>query len=307
MAASKSERNRLTERLVRNDNIFCSMLFDQMNKTLRVVDFRGGNFQIKHDYLEQVLIDERMRKIFTLIERDDMNGWARAGYQREGSIPGYYKRSDAYIMARNYDSNGEHEAPFDAEAAENKKFLNDAKLLGKDISEQRAPSIQVGVVTEEDAMKAIKAEVTRQKQKAKKSKKVKPLGTISDLTSTPPLFPQFSREVEFFYFLIENKRSKQTNVVGAEYQDCFGNTKVQIYFQPESKADQNIARMGLKKSIDHLTEIGAVSLFAVVRADHLITNAIYASLGFRSTGWMNRQLLTKAGPIDTVLWTRKLI
>ena len=86
--SKKARQNRLVERMVRNESIFCSLLFDRANRTLRVVDFRGGNFQSKHNYLEQVLVSEGMRKIFTLIERDDMNGWQRVGYHREGSIPG---------------------------------------------------------------------------------------------------------------------------------------------------------------------------------------------------------------------------
>ena len=41
------KNNGLTERMVRNESIFCSLLFDQRNRTLRVIDFRGGNFQSK--------------------------------------------------------------------------------------------------------------------------------------------------------------------------------------------------------------------------------------------------------------------
>jgi len=307
MATSSANQNQLTERMVRNENIFCSILFDRSNRTLRVVDFRGGNFQIKHEFLEQMLIAEKMRKIFTLIERDDMNGWQRVGYQREGSIPGYYKRSDAYIMSRTYNADLEIEPPVDEESAENKKFLNDVKNLGKEISEQKPPSIQVKQVTEEEVTETIKKEFSRQRSKAGKSKKPAPPAAVSELAAAPPIFPQFSREVEYYYFVAENRRSKQSNVIGAEYQDCFGNAKVQLYFHPENKADQHVALVGLKKSIDYLTEIGAVSLFAVERADDLVGNAIYAALGFRSTGWMNKHLLTKKGPIDMVLWTRKLI
>jgi hypothetical protein len=102
--------------MVRNEDIFCSLLFDSGNRTVRVVDFRGGNFQSKHTYLEHVLMTEGMRKIFTLIERDDMNGWQRVGYSREGSIPGYYKRSDAYIMSKIYDEDYDSESELGEES-----------------------------------------------------------------------------------------------------------------------------------------------------------------------------------------------
>jgi hypothetical protein len=283
---------------------------DRANRTLRVVDFRGGNFQSKHNYLEQVLIAEGMRKIFTLIERDDMNGWQRVGYLREGSIPGYYKRSDAYIMSRSYDMDSDDKSPpQNGESAKTTKLLNDIKTLGKDIADQKSPSIQLIQATEEEAIKAIEKETTRLNAKAKKQKKKKKpeIAAVSKLSESPPIFPQFSREVEHFYFIAQNRRTKQANVVGAEYQDCFGNAKIQLYFYPDSKPDQNIAKEALRLSIDALEALGAVSLFAIERADNEVLNAIYASIGFRNTGWMNHQLLTKNGPVDSILWTRKLI
>ncbi len=307
------KQNRLSERMVRNEEIFCSLLFDQLNRTLRVVDFRGGNFQSKHTYLERVLMSEGMRKIFTLIERDDISGWQRVGYQREGSIPGYYKRSDAYIMSRIYDEDFDPEVPLGEDDNDNKKLLGDVKTLGREYSEAKTPTIRLEQVTEEEAMEAISKEMDRLNGKAKSSKKKKgaskrPLfKAASDLSAVPPLFPQFSREVEFFYFVVQNRRTKQTNVIGAEYQDCFGNAKVQLYFSPETKADQNMTRAGLNAAIDALAEIGAVSIFAAARSDDTGMNILYASTGFRNTGWMNRQLLTAKGPVDNILWTRKLI
>ncbi|MCP4603149.1 MAG: hypothetical protein GY847_21985 [Proteobacteria bacterium] len=307
----------LVERVVRNDDIFCSLLFDQQNRTLRVVDFRGGNFQNKHTYLEKVLMSERMRKIFTLIERDDISGWQRVGYQREGSIPGYYKRSDAYIMSKIYDEDYDVEDEQGEDLNESKKILNDIKVLGKDLSEQKIPGIRLEQAEETTAIEAIKNELKRQEAKAAKAPKIKgkkstskkktPARAASDSEMTSPIFPQFSREVEFYYFIVQNRRTKQSNIIGAEYQDCFGNTKVEMYFSPQSRADHSLARGGLTMAIDTLTEIGAVSIFATADSKDVNMNALYASAGFRNTGWMNRQTLTKKGPKDLILWTRKLI
>ncbi len=311
--SKKTGQNRLTERVVRNEDIFCSLLFSSINRTLRVVDFRGGNFQSKHAYLEDVLMTKGVRKIYTLIERDDTNGWQRVGYHREGSIPGYYKRSDGYIMSKIYDEDFDLESPIGEESARNKKILNDIKALGKETSEQKAPSVHIEQVSEEEARAAIAEEIERQAKKSKKSKKGKGSkksespAAASILANGPPLFPQFSREVEFFYYIAQNRRTKQINVLGCEYQDCFGNAKVQFYFTPQTRTDKNLSRACLLEVIEILTKHGAVSIFTLERADHIISNAIYASAGFRNTGWMSRQLLTKDGPKDQILWTRKLI
>ena len=321
----------LVERIIRNEDIFCSLLFDYANRTLRVVDFRGGNFQSKHVYLESVLMKEGMRKIFTLIERDDMNGWQRVGYHREGAIPGYYKRSDAYVMARIYDQDFDTKEPQGEEIPENKTLLVDMKTVGKKLSETKDPSLKVEPLSDEDVFKTVDAELVRVDGKPAKTKttKVAAKSTKSKppkapqkavkgkkkINDTTPLaigsgdlvFPQFSREVEYFYYHIQNRRTKQSNIVTTEYQDCFGNAKVHFVFDPETKADQNLAKAGLNAAIDQLAETGAVSIFATAPVDQVKTNEVFAAAGFRNTGWLTNQLLTPSGPIDVVLWTKKLI
>ena len=121
-----------------------------------------------------------------------------------------------------------------------------------------------------------------------------------------PLFKQFSRETESYYFLAINRRTKGMNLLGAEYQDCFGNAKVDILFSPTVRADRAIARQGLVAFVDWLAAIGAVAVFSLVRADDVEKNAIYASAGFRNSGWMNRQSIGTDASADQILWTRKL-
>jgi hypothetical protein len=306
--------NQLSERVIRNEDIFCSLLLDYNNRTLRVIDFRGGNFQSKHAYLERVLMTEGMRKIFTLIERDDMNGWQRVGYQREGSIPGYYKRSDAYVMSRIYDADYDFKNAQSEESLENKEFVASAKALGKEFSEQKGSSIRVEQVNEDQAVEIIKEERERLIAKAstaKTSKSKSPKKTnnldIPEVTDARPIFQQFSRQVEYFYYDVRNKRTKQANLIGAEFQDCFGNTKISVYFSPNSRPERNLVKMGLLTAIDNLVEKGAVSVFSTAKADDLNMNALFASAGFRNTGWLNRQILTENSTVDLVLWTKKLI
>jgi len=304
----KRSSNRLTERMVRNEDIFCSLLFDYNNGTIRVVDFRGGNFQMKHNYLERVLMTDGMRKIFTLIERDDMSGWQRVGYMREGTIPGYYKRSDAYIMSRIYDADWEG-APESDEIPERKSFLNDVKNLSKEISEMTVSGLKAEVVAEEEIEPLLRSEIARIAEKNKAAKKVKGArkGAVTPLpTLDEPIFQQFSRETDVHFFSCQNRRTKQLNLFGAEYQDCFGNAKIDVFFSPRSKPDLAVARHGLNAFVDWLGGIGAVAVFALTRADDLELNALFHSTGFRNTGWMNRQLVVKEGAIDQILWTRKL-
>jgi hypothetical protein len=308
MAGSKAAfRNQLVERMVRNEDIFCSLLFDDANKTMRVVDFRGGNFQSKHAFLERVLLEAEMRKVFTLIERDDMNGWSRVGYRREGAIPGYYKRSDAYIMSKVYGDDADGGPRSAEDTLETKAILADIKARGKELAEQRSPSFKVAVVSEEEAILVLDEEIKRRLEKNKGKKTKAARVPKLDKKSMPPIFPQFSRQVEFFYFVVQNRRTKLTNLIGAEYQDCFGNAKVSLFFPPKTKPEQSLARRGIEEALELLVEAGAVSMFALVPASEDLHSAVYAAAGFRNSGWMSQQRLTADGPEDAVLWTRKLI
>jgi hypothetical protein len=167
-------------------------------------------------------------------------------------------------------------------------------------------------------VEAIEAEIKRRAVKDKIKTKGKSSGAKKRPSKAPasaeletqlnmPVFPQFSREVEYIYFLVQNRRTKQVNILGAEYQDCFGNAKVEYFFAPETRADQNLARVGLEIAIERLAEIGAVSIFSMGRVDDFETNALYASASFRNTGWLARHTLSDKGTMDLVLWTRKLI
>lgn len=309
----------LVEKIIRNEDIFCSLLFDYTNRTLRVVDFRGGNFQSKHTYLENILTKEGMRKIFTLIERDDMNGWQRVGYHREGSIPGYYKRSDAYIMSRIYDEDFDAKAAVGEDSLENKGILNDIKIVGKKLSESKDPGIKVEPISDVEVIQIIDEELARRNTKSAKSgAKTKKTAPKAKKAAEPESFeegdrteglicPPFSREVEYFHFLIQNRRTKQANVLSTEYQDCFGNAKVHFCLSINTKSDQNLAKAGLQQTVDQMMEMGAVSIFATVPAEDNKSNEVYAGCGFRNSGWMSRQLLKPEGALDVILWTRKLI
>ena len=305
--------NSLSERMVRNDDIFCSLLFDNANGSIRIVDFRGGNFQTKHSFLERVLIGEHMRKIFTLIERDDMNGWQRVGYLREGTIPGYYKRSDAYIMSRIYDAdwNGSDAAE---ESPWRKAFVADVKNLSREFVAAKNTGLKIEQVDNEEAVQLINEEIARQvaqERKAAREKKKsggagRKLPALVERQGDEPLFPQFSREIETYYVVAQNRRTRQLNLFGAEYQDCFGNAKVDVFFTPTTKAERTLALTGINAFIDWLTEVGAVALFALVPSNNLELNALFSSAGFRNSGWLSRQIVTDDGIVDLVLWTRKL-
>ncbi|MCP4605029.1 MAG: hypothetical protein GY847_31655 [Proteobacteria bacterium] len=293
------------------DDIFCSLLFDRQNRTLRMVDFKSGKFPVKQKYLERTLMAEGMRKVFTLVEHSEVSGWRKIGYHREGTIPAYFNRSDAHIMSCIYDDKYDIEAAPDKETSELKSFLHKVEILAAKMSNQKKLSVQVDQITEEKAIEAIGKELQRRKANAKKSKKSKveknPSNAgISDRSARAPIFCQFGREVEHLYFAAKRSRTEQTNVIGAEYQDNFNNAKVDIFFPPKNQPDSRVIRSFLIASIEVLREMGVKAVFSMVSEETLLLNALYWSAGFSNTGRLCSQRLNENGPQNLLLWTRKL-
>src|SRR4051812_814568 len=81
-----------------NNTVSLCLLVNRRNKTLRVIDFRAGPTLAKRNFVIATAQREGVEKVFPLVERDEVSTWTRLGFTREGSIPGFYKRSDAWIL-----------------------------------------------------------------------------------------------------------------------------------------------------------------------------------------------------------------
>src|SRR5882672_9835553 len=86
------------ELLVHNDAVSLCFLINRRSRVLRVIDFRAGPTPTKRVFVTAIAQRERIDKVYTLVERDEVATWTRLGFAREGNIPGFYKRSDAFLL-----------------------------------------------------------------------------------------------------------------------------------------------------------------------------------------------------------------
>src|SRR6476469_300402 len=86
------------ELLFHNDTVSLCLLVNRRHSTLRIIDFRAGPTVAKRSFVVAAAKREGVEKVFTLVERDEVATWTRLGFTREGSIPSFYKRSDAWIL-----------------------------------------------------------------------------------------------------------------------------------------------------------------------------------------------------------------
>ncbi|MCP4602687.1 MAG: hypothetical protein GY847_19590 [Proteobacteria bacterium] len=293
----------LEERMVgtASDDVFCCLLFDRQNKTLRVIDFKTKNFSAKQEYLKRVLMTEGMQKVFTIVERGEVGGWRKIDYRQEGSIPAFYNRSDAYIMSCCYD--GDHESKHDEDSSELEGILLKIKTLAEKMGKQKRTNTQTKQIYEVEAIQAIHRELKRRKDRTEKGAS---LASISKLSTGSPIFSQFSREIEHLYFTTENRKTKQVNLLGAECQEYYRNAKIDVFFPPVTKADMNLARSGLAATLDILCEMKVVGVFSLAPENASMLNALYLSCGFNNTGRLIGHRLQDSGPQNLLLWSKRL-
>ncbi len=81
-----------------NEAVSLCLLVNRRARTMRVVDFRAGPSHAKRLFVLSLAQREGVEKAYTLVERDEVATWVKLGFAKEGNIPGFYKRSDAFLL-----------------------------------------------------------------------------------------------------------------------------------------------------------------------------------------------------------------
>ncbi len=97
-AAAAAATSGVEEMFVQNDAVSLCLLLNRRTKTMRVVDFRAGPSHAKRIFVLKLANREGIEKVYTLVERDELSTWMKLGFAKEANIPGFYKRSYAFIL-----------------------------------------------------------------------------------------------------------------------------------------------------------------------------------------------------------------
>src|SRR3984885_15751092 len=87
-----------------NEAVSLCLLINRRARTMRVVDFRAGPTNAKRLFVLTLAQREGVEKAYTLVERDECATWVKLGFAKEGNIPGFYKRSDAFLLGCSVDA-----------------------------------------------------------------------------------------------------------------------------------------------------------------------------------------------------------
>lgn len=269
----------------RSDNAFLCLLLNRRNRQIRVIDFRAGALPAKRLFIQSVAQREGVEKVMILVEKDEVSSWTRVGFVREGTVPGFYKRSDGHLVGCVI---GDRTASIEVSEAVQKateRTINSAKRRAKDYADPLK-----GVTVKEidlDTAYQIRDQVWKKPEEA--------YGTLD----------AFGRDAARIAVEATVKKGKG-NVVSAEFQDCFGHSLIEILRMP--KDDSDIAPMvgGLRALNEDLKAREIVSAFAFAPFDNIELATAFTAAGFRKTGLLARGVLCGGIRSDAVLWTRKL-
>jgi hypothetical protein len=214
-----------------------------------------------------------------------VSSWTRVGFVREGTIPGFYKRSDGHLCGCVIGDKTASIEVSDADAKIAEKTINAGKRAAKDIPD-KIKGASVHAVSEKDALAARDAAW----------RKGPALGS----------FDMFGRDAERIYFDASFRRSK-TNYLSAEFQDCFGHALIEVLRVPSNENETLAVIAGLRAIGDDLEGRGIVAAFAFAPFDNLETSTAFLAAGYRKTGLLAKALLDQDGSRrNAILWTRKL-
>jgi len=96
--ADKADKKAEGEIFFQNDSVSLCLLVQRRSKTMRVIDFRAGPTPAKRTFVLSLARREGVDKVYTVVERDEVSTWVKLGFTKEGNIPAFYKRSDAFLL-----------------------------------------------------------------------------------------------------------------------------------------------------------------------------------------------------------------
>jgi len=281
------------EILFQNDGVSLCLLVNRRARTMRVIDFRSGPHPAKRVFVMSLARREGIERVYTLVERDESAAWARLGFQREGNIPGFYKRSDAFILGspvlrepERTDESGVRQAVSDKpRLGDDERVYQHGRRIAKDLAESALPAVRVQPAREADFRKGLTAA----------------LRSGRALTGFEP----FGRDIERISFGC-TARGGFSLLASVELQPCFDNAFLELLTAPRSDREASFTTSALRLLCDELLEREVVCCFSLSPADDPLLAAAYVSNGFRRTGLLKDHLLVGGRRLDAFLWCRKL-
>ena len=286
MARARASDKQVVEELhFRSENAYLCLLLNRRTKSIRVIDFRSGALPAKRLFIQSVAQREGVEKVITLVEKDEVSSWTRVGFVREGQIPGFYKRSDGHLLG----------CVIGKKTASVEISDQGVKLAERTVNAAKKAASQIKEPITGVALKIVEAPaVMTARDQAWKNK------------SAVGAFDVFGRGVERVFLEASVGRRGKSNYIGAEYQDCFGHSLLEVLRSPADEQETLAVCGAIRAFSDELKKRGIISAFGFAATDDVAMATAYVGAGFRKTGLLAKGIVAGGERKDAILWTRKL-
>jgi hypothetical protein len=273
------------------------LLLNRRTRTMRIIDFRAGPQSNKFDCIREVAAREGIERAFTVVERDESSTWTKMGFEKEGSIPGFYKRSDAYILGMDLEQAAPRESgtririrrdveeDFSVGSDRGERAYQAGRRLMKNRAPENLPKVNVALARQQDHDKAFSNAISSGRA----------LTGLED----------FGRDVQKSEVLC-TARGGFSLLVGVEEQPCFDNAFLEALCAPRGDKETWLTASALIKICEDLAARDIVSVFSVSPSESVELCAAWMAAGFRRTGRLPGHLMVHGQRTEAFLWSRRL-
>ncbi len=253
------------------------LLLSRQHRNMRVLDYRIGNYQLKRAAFDHLAKEKGLRKIFTLVEKQDSNSWRTVGFSRESVVPAYFRTADAYVMSRVYDESGEpltgglskvavaHEVPEPRRA-------------------RKPKGLKLTLTTDHDRLAKLVAK-----------------------THQTPFYTPFGKGVTCPDVGVQASVDRKRFWIVAEINDSFGHAKIDLLSPLELRRDVYACVFALGRLFEYLADQDVAGAFTFVSVEDELANEVFATADFRHTGQLTRHVVLDDGePRDLHTWHYRL-
>jgi hypothetical protein len=275
--------------VTRGDAALCFLL-NPVTRVMRVIDFRAGGQAEKGALVREVAARAGMRRAFVVAEREEAATWARLGFVKEATVPGFYKRSDAHILGMALEERAPQESavrirvaePGEGEGRAERNYQH-ARRLAR--AAGPLPTVKLSAVRGSERDKAV--ELARRAERA--------LGDGA----------RFGRDAERSAFLL-TARGGFSVLLEVEAQRCFGNALLELRSAPRGEKEVWMLAGGLAQLAARLAAEEVMALFAFTAVELPELAAAMLAAGFRRTGLLPGHLLLEGRAADAYAWSLRL-
>ncbi|MCB9556958.1 MAG: hypothetical protein H6707_12700 [Deltaproteobacteria bacterium] len=270
-ALSTTHDNHAEELTYRRGGFDMRMVVNRSFGLMRIMDYRSGNHDKKRELLDHAAKTQGLRKIFTVVEKQDSANWRAVGFTQEAAYPCFFRTADAYMMSRCYDEHGQPVAI---------RTLNAASA--------EAPSFSARKLRKPDglAIEPIDREADR----------------VELLDGTTPRTLPFSR-VKAPDLVLRGSAGRTPAIYAcAEVDESFAHANVEFVSPPDTAGQLVVAAYTGQQLLATLKGQDVNNVFAITPIEDKFYNELCAGLGFNVIGRLNRHVQYRGRYADCFLW-----